>query len=290
MNTIKNMWVKFKQHWTLIKSKQTFLLVITGWAGFASAACPVTHRPTLLAALVCMFLVISGCTMYNMIYDRDIDAKMKRTVKRPLPSGELSVREVFIVATIITVVGLVGAYRLSPLFSLILATGLFIDAVVYTIWLKRHTAYSIIFGGVSGGMPILAGRALGLGSVDIIGALLALAILLWIPTHIMTFSIKYADDYNRAGVPTFPSEYGVDITRKLIALSTVLASIAMVLAAHLIGIRGYYGLAMIVFSVALISLATVYIKRPSPKLDMRLFKVASLYMLGAMLLIGLGVA
>jgi hypothetical protein len=92
-----------------------------------------------------------------------------------------------------------------------------LDVLVYTIWLKRRTPYSILFGGISGGMPILAGRVLATGQLDAIGVLLAAAILLWIPTHIMTFHIKYQQDYASAGVPTFPSVHGISVTRTLIA-------------------------------------------------------------------------
>jgi len=273
---------KLKQYWMLIKSKQTFLLVITGWAGFSSGACPLTHSKMLLASLACLFLVISGCTMFNMILDRDIDAKMNRTAKRPLPSGALKVKEVILWGSIILLVGLGWAFLLSPLFGLIVAAGVFIDLVVYTILLKRTTAFSILFGGISGGMPILAGRALGLGTIDTIGVLLALAILLWIPTHIMTFSIKYRDDYSRADIPTFPSQYGV------IAMSTIMASISMILSAYLIGMNGLCLLAMVLSSIILITFATIYMSKSCYKLDMRLFKMASIYMLVTMILIGFG--
>ena len=76
--------------------------------------------------------------------------------------------------------------------------GLFFDVVVYTIWLKRRSAWSIVWGGVSGGMPVLAGRALGLGRIDEVGILLALAVLFWVPTHILTFNLRYYDDYQQA--------------------------------------------------------------------------------------------
>jgi len=162
---------------------------------------------------------------------------------------------------------------------------LFLDAVIYTVTLKRYTPYSIIYGGLSGGMPILAGRSLGLGYIDVIGVLLALAIVFWIPTHIMTFSIKYADQYEKAGIPTFPSAYGVDTTRKVIAWSTVLASFAMITVAYLLELQGYYFMCLVLFSLALISLATITVFKKSLKLNFSLFKAASLYMLGSMLLL-----
>jgi len=99
--------------------------------------------------------------------------------------------------------------------------------VIYTLWLKRRTAWSIVWGGISGAMPILAGRVLATGHIDLVGILLALAILFWIPTHTLTFSIKFREDYSNAGIPTFPSTYGETFTRATIAISSVLAALAM---------------------------------------------------------------
>ena len=81
--------IKLQAYWELTKSKQTFLLLITGWAGFASAGHPVTDWVTMLSLLGSLYLAISGSTVLNMYMDRDIDARMPRTVKRPLPAGVL---------------------------------------------------------------------------------------------------------------------------------------------------------------------------------------------------------
>lgn len=274
-----------KEYWTMIKSKQTYLLVITGWAGFSSARCPVEGWETSLAVLGSLFLAISGCTIFNMVYDRDIDSVMPRTKKRPLSTGSISLPNAILAASIISGLGVGWAFTIDTLYGWIILAGLFLDAVIYTVVLKRYTPYSIIYGGLSGGMPILAGRSLGLGYIDLIGVLLALAIVFWIPTHIMTFSIKYGDQYEKAGIPTFPSAYGVDTTRKIIALSTVLASFVMIYAAYLIEIQGYYFFTLVLFSLALVSLATLTVKKKSLKLNFSLFKAASLYMLGSMLLL-----
>jgi len=276
-----------KAYWSLIKSKQTYLLVITGWAGFSSAQCPVVGWETTLALIGSLFLAVSGSTIFNMAFDRDIDAKMGRAQNRPLPTGLISLPNALLYASIVSALGIGWAFTLDPLYGWVVMAGLFFDAVIYTVVLKRKTPYSIIYGGISGGMPILAGRTLGVGSIDLIGILLAAAIVFWIPTHIMTFSIKYQDQYAAANVPTFPSVYGVETTRKIIAGSTILASLIMIVAAELIGMKGYYLIALVLGSIALVSLATLTVMKPSQKLNFRLFKAASIYMLGAMLLIGL---
>jgi protoheme IX farnesyltransferase len=181
--------------------------------------------------------------------------------------------------------GVGWALTLSPLYGAVVFAGLFFDVVVYTIWLKRRTPYSIVIGGLAGGMPVLAGRVLAVGQMEAVGLLLTLAVLLWIPTHIMTFSIRYEQDYLNAGVPTFPSIYGVPTTRRIIALSSLAAALAMVVAAVLIGMDWRYLRFLGLLSVGLLGLVALSLVRPSDRLNFGVFKYASVYMLGSMLLV-----
>jgi protoheme IX farnesyltransferase len=134
-------------------------------------------------------------------------------------------------------------------------------------------------------MPILAGRVLGEGHVDWVGVALATGVLLWIPTHIMTFSMRYFEDYERAGIPTFPSTYSYQTTRFVIAISSVLAAITMGAAAYGVGMTVGYLRILIILSAGLFYLAISSTSRPSDRLNYGLFKYASLYMLSAMLLL-----
>lgn len=273
---------KFRQYYALIKSLQTGLLLITGLTGYMSSRCPYTNWQTLLALGGSLFLAISGSTVLNMWYDRDIDARMERTHWRPLPSGEIKSGEAFYLGVVLSMIGVSWALTIDLLYGIVVLAGLFFDVVVYTIWLKRRTCWSIIWGGISGGMPILAGRALGTGTLDWVGISLALAILFWIPTHIMTFSMRYHHDYRQAGVPTFPSQYSFQATRLTIAISSVLAAIFIGVAAYGIGINFGYLRLFALLSVGLFSLAVLSVIKRSEKINFGLFKYASLYMLSAM--------
>jgi len=282
---LKTVLAKLRLYWPLTKSLQTGLLLSTGLTGFMSARCPVMHWMMLLALAGSLFLAISGSTVLNMWRDRDIDAKIKRTANRPIPSGRVSPNAALRLGLILSVLGVGWAMLLSPLYGLIVFAGLFLDVVVYTFWLKRRTPWAIVWGGVSGGMPILAGRALGIGQIDWIGILLALAVLLWIPTHIMTFSMRYHDDYRRAGIPTFPSVYGFQTTRVIIATSSLAAALAIGLAALGLGTAWGYLRLLVVLSGGLLALAIGSLARPSERVNFGLFKYASLYMLSTMLLL-----
>jgi len=282
MNKIKR---KFRLYWPLIKISQTSLLMVTGLAGYMTARCPVTHLSTMLGLFLSLFLTIGGSTILNMWYDRDIDAKMPRTTKRPLPAGLVTPQETLRLGLIVSIIGTAIAVAMDPLYGLIIFGGLFIDVVLYTMWLKRKTAWSIIWGGISGGMPILAGRALGIGTIDWIGIALMFAILFWIPTHILTFSMRFKEDYELAGVPTFPSTYGDFFTRKTIAISSVLGAIIIGIAAYGIGTTWGFLRLMGVLSGGLLALAIASVIKPSETVNFGLFKYASLYMFSAMILL-----
>ena len=275
---------KFHAYWLLIKSLQTGLLLATGLAGYMSARCPVFNLGTLAGVAISLFLAIAGSTILNMWWDRDIDSKMLPTQKRLLSSGQIAPADALRLGLLLSLAGVGLALALDALYGLIVFAGLFFDVVIYSIWLKRRTCWSIVWGGISGGMPILAGRALGVGSIDAIGLLLCLGILFWIPTHILTYSMKYSSDYRAAGIPTFASTYGFPATRLTIAISSVFAALSMGLAAWQIGVTVFHlgGLALI--SVILFALAALSVLRPTEKLNFGLFKFASIYMLLAMAL------
>lgn len=277
---------KIRLYWPLIKSSQTGLLLATGIAGYLSAGTKITF-PLLIGISFSLFLAISGSTIMNMWYDHDIDARMKRTHKRPAASGELNRQEVFYVGMIVSLIGVGWALTIAPLYGLVVFAGWFFDVVVYTFWLKRRTAWSILWGGISGAMPILAGHVLAVGRIELIGVLLALAILFWIPTHTLTFSIKFLDDYNNAGVPTFPSTYGETFTRAMIAISSVLAAIAIGWASVLIGISAGYLRLIAVLTAGLLLLAFATFRVQSEQVNFGLFKYASLYMLSSMIILAM---
>lgn len=284
---MNHIWIKIKHYWPLIKSMQTALLTVTGIAGYMSARCPFTHWTTMTGLVASLLLSISGSTVLNMWYDRDIDSVMNRTHHRPIGSGIVTPREALLLGISLSIAGVGLAALLSPLYGLLIFGGIFFDVAIYTILLKRRTCWSVVWGGIAGGMPILAGRALGMGQVDGIGIMLALAILFWIPTHILTFSMRYREDYATAGIPTFPSTYGDQYTRVVIAIASVLAAGVMGGAAILIGVRQGALHLLGILSGGLLVMAVLMLLKPNSRLNFHLFKYASVYMLASMLLLAI---
>lgn len=279
---------KLSHSWPLIKSYQTGLLLTTGIAGYISARCPVMHWYIFLGLIVSLALAISGSTVLNMWYDRDIDAKMTRTCNRPLVKGSVSPNEAFCLGLGLSTLGVSLATWLNPFYGLVVFAGLFTDVIIYTVWLKRRTCWSIVWGGISGGMPILAGRVLGSGQIDGVGLLLGLAVLFWIPTHILTFSLRHQEDYKNAGIPTFVSTYGTKVTRVIIAGSSIAAALCIGTAGILTGVRWGLIRVLAALSGVLLVLALWSIFRPNEKVNFGLFKFSSVYMLGSMILLSFG--
>jgi protoheme IX farnesyltransferase len=289
MKKPKNLIVQFKtKYWPLLKSLQTTLLLVTGIAGYLSARPEDAGAGRLLSVAGSLFLAIGGSTVLNMWYDRDIDAIMKRTCTRPLAAQRISPNEALALGVTLSVLGVGWALWISPLYGAVIFAGLFFDVAIYTVWLKRRTAWSIVWGGISGGMPVLAGRVLATGEIDLVGIALTLAILFWIPTHILTFNMRYHEDYTAARIPTFASALGFRATRIIIAASSILAALAMGLASYWVG-TSVGGLRLLaVLGTGLLILALSSAASASDRLNFSLFKYASLYMMGAMLLLVFG--
>jgi protoheme IX farnesyltransferase len=270
--------------WWLTKGPQSLLLLVTGLAGYASAG-----GGGLYGALAgSLLLAIAGSTVLNMVHDRDLDARMRRTAGRPLVTGRVRPGAALAVGIAATGAGVGWALGLHLLYGLIVLGGVLFDVGVYTLWLKRRTPMSILWGGVAGAMPVLAGRALGVGQVELVGVLLALSVLLWIPTHILTFSLKYAADYRAAGVPVLPNVRGERYTRVVVGVSTALAAVTMTTATALVGTHAGALVLVALAGLGLAGMAAMAVVRSAPRLDRTLYKLASVYMLAAMAALAIG--
>jgi len=287
----------------LIKARQTILLVYTGVLSYlitvASEAVEIDWF-NLLHLAISLYLAVSGTTVLNMYIDRDIDAIMERTKDRPLPSGKITASTVLIVGTVLTVVGIFLAFlTLNLVTAIIIFLGFFFDVVVYSILLKRRTKYSIIFGGIAGGLPAWAGRTAILGSLpgieffglDWVGFLLLIFILAWIPVHILTIALipKNFEGYKKANIPMWPIVSSKAQTMRVIAIGAFLSSVALYEAARLLGVNAIIIIIWGVLSLLIIILSIKNLIKPTNKLTFLIFKIASLYMLLGFLLVFLGV-
>ena len=135
----------------------------------------------------------------------------------------------------------------------------------------------------------MAGRVLAIGHIDLVGILFVLSIVLWIPSHIVTLSIKYREDYRMAHIPVWPNVYGEMTARRLIAVANLLNAGVLMASGALLGVNPAAMVSIALSAAAMIALALWGLVRPNPRTTRTLFKAASIYMLLSFLLITFGV-
>ncbi len=279
----------------LIKAKQTILLLYT--AVFSYIITVVEQSVSFewfnfLFLILSLFLAVSGTTQLNMYIDRDIDAIMERTKNRPLPRGMVSPMTVLFNGIILTSIGILIAFlTFGWLTALIIFLGFFFDVVIYSILLKRRTKWSIIFGGIAGGLPAMAARIAVLESVDWIGLMFLIFILCWIPVHILTLALipKNYNGYKEAKVPMWPVVSSKNQTMRVIAIGAFLSSLTLYEIAQIMDANAIIRIIIGICSFSLILIVIKSLIKPSDKLTFLIFKIASLYMIIGFFLIYLGV-
>lgn len=174
---------------------------------------PLDKWLDIICAIIGSALVIAAAGAFNNIYDRDIDAIMNRTKKRPTVTGDIQIKYVWIIGIGSTIIGLLALYIATPLAALLGLTGLFFYVFPYTIWTKRHTVYNTEVGSISGAMPPLIGWA-AIHPNIMHPAILGLFVisLIWQMPHFYAISIRKYDDYRAANVPMLPVAKGMKRT------------------------------------------------------------------------------
>jgi protoheme IX farnesyltransferase len=198
---------------TLLKPRVVVLVVFTGLVGLLVA--PGHLHPVLaFAAVLCIAVAAGAAGAINMWYDRDIDALMRRTQRRPIPAGRIEPGEAlgFGVALAVGSV-LVMWLATNTLAAAILALSIGFYVFVYTMWLKRRTPQNIVIGGAAGAFPPLIGWAAVTGSLDTLPILLFLIVFAWTPPHFWSLALWASADYERVGVPMLPVVAGARSTR-----------------------------------------------------------------------------
>ena len=206
----------------LLKPRVLSLVVFSGAIGLIVA--PGHLNPVLaFTAILCITVAAGACGAINMWYDRDIDAIMRRTRRRPIPAGRIEPGAAlgFGITLAVGSVIVMGLALNIPA-ALILALSICFYVFVYTVWLKRRTPQNIVIGGAAGAFPPVIGWAAVTGSVDLIPLVLFAIIFIWTPPHFWSLALWANDDYKRAGVPMLPVVSGAKETRRQIMLYTII--------------------------------------------------------------------
>jgi protoheme IX farnesyltransferase len=228
-------------------------VTIRSLGAFLALVKPVAVLPHFITAAAAMFLAAGGApppylllgtllgggcvaaaaNTINSYLDRDIDALMARTRRRPLPTGRVSPEASLLLAAAL---GLAGLFILGGLVNRV-AVALALAALAYyilpyTLWLKRRTWWSAVIGSGAGAMPPLIGWAAVTGRIEPIPFLLAAVVVLWTLPHFWTLAVARRDDYQRAGLNVLPQK-GVAATIAVCSVLLVAVSLALVWAAGL---------------------------------------------------------
>ncbi len=272
----------------LMKPRVMSLVVFTALVGLLIAPGHI-HPVIAVAALVCITVGAGAAGALNMWYDADIDARMARTVGRPIPRGRVAPGEAAGFGFTLAVFSVVTLGLLvNVLAAALLAFTIFFYVAIYTIWLKRATPQNIVIGGAAGALPPMIGWAAASGTLALEPTLLFLIIFFWTPPHFWALSLYRVEDYVRAGIPMLPVVAGEQETRRQILLYTLILS-PLGVAPWLLGYAGSaYGVAALTLGTCMIALALrVWREQSGHTASKQLFGFSILYLfaLFAMLLV-----
>jgi heme o synthase len=266
----------------LMKPRVMSLVVFTAFTGLMLA--PGQLNPVFASiAILCIAVGAGASGALNMWYDADIDARMQRTVGRPIPRGAVSREDALTFGVIlaigsVTTLGLIVNWVAAALLALTIGFYLF----VYTIWLKRRTPHNIVIGGAAGALPPMIGWAAATGSVSLESIVLFLIIFMWTPPHFWALALYRARDYERAGVPMLPVVAGAEETRKQIVIySALLVLVAFLPALCNLGGPAYALTAIIAGGILLaraLALNRVRDGRAAERAARRLFAFSIVYL------------
>jgi heme o synthase len=231
-----------------------------------------------------LFLIISGTmasmgsSALNHYYDRDIDKIMQRTSKRPIPSGKLLPRQVLLYGLLLCLASVsLAALTLNMVTASMIALGIFIYVVVYTIWLKRNNPSNIVIGGFAGSAASMAGWSAATGTIDLLGFLVGLLVFLWTPAHFWCLAIKAREEYVTVNVPMLPVLVGNQKTATYIFYNTAIL-LPYSLALYFFGLGVLYTIIAAVAGSLMLLYHYKLAKEPTPEFAWKAYKVTAPYL------------
>ena len=267
----------------LTKPRVMSLVVFTGLCGMLAA--PVLPPLAIgFTAVLCIALGAGAAGALNQWYEADLDAKMRRTATRPLPSGRMDRQTALHFGVGLSVFSVVlMQLATNTLAAASLAASILFYVFVYTVWLKRRTPQNIVIGGAAGAFPPLIGWVAATGRIELLPVLLFAIIFLWTPPHFWALSLFVRSDYAAAGVPMLPVTDGIQATRRQIALYTLPLAVAAI-APWPMGLAGpVYGVASVALNAIFAGMALLVLRnratepaRMGP--EKRLFGFSVLYL------------
>ena len=267
------------EYFELTKPKVVGLIVFTAIVGMFLAVPGMPPWQPIVFGTLGIGLAAASAAAVNHVLDARIDAKMKRTRHRPLPTGQLSEKQAGVFAALLGVLSmLILALAVNPLTALMTFLSLIGYAFVYTVYLKRATPQNIVIGGAAGAAPPVLGWMAVTNTIDPNALLLFLIIFTWTPPHFWALAIARKDDYAKVNIPMMPVVYGVKFTRLQILLYTILLFIVGLLP-YLTGMSGlFYLFGAVMLGGGFLYYAIAMMIRDKPELPMQTFAYSVNYL------------
>ena len=277
---------KIADYYELTKPNVWWLLVFTAIGAMIRAGGISGEFSIQTEIIVLVILSVTcgtaGAEAISNYIDRDIDAIMKRTKNRPIPSGRIKASNSLIFGIILSIIAVSTTYAIDtinnstvPIVTFLMLFGLFDYLIVYSAYLKRKNFTNIILGGFSGAMPALIGYTAVSKIITIEGLLISALVFIWIPAHIWSLSLRFKEDYSEADIPMLPIIVSLKTSIRLIALSSIIL-IIFSLMIYQIGII-YLIAAVISGGIVLVASIRLLID-PSQEKAWTLFKISSPYL------------
>jgi heme o synthase len=208
---------------SLFKLRIGVLIMVTALVGLAVTPGASLSFGQVLVLALSVLVASASAGAYNQYYEHASDRLMARTRRRAFVTGALPHHPAWLLLIGVLLAGSVAAawFTLNAVAAMYVFLGAFFYAVVYTVWLKRRSAWNIVIGGLAGSFAVLAGAAAADPTPGPLPLLLALVLFLWTPPHFWSLAIANRADYAAAGVPMLPVVVGTERAARIVFASTV---------------------------------------------------------------------
>jgi protoheme IX farnesyltransferase len=236
----------WRDYVTLTKPRVISLLLLTTVGAMFIAARGFPGWLPLLGLLLGGYMSAGAAGVFNMIYDRDIDRRMRRTSTRPMVTSVVSTGNAVLFGSALTIGSFLIIAAVSNLLAALLSwAGIAFYVIIYTIWLKRTTWQNIVIGGAAGAIPPLVGWAAVTGELSFLAWCLFTLIFVWTPVHFWALALMIKEDYRAVGVPMAPLVIGERATVLQMVMYALLTMVLTVIpfVMHEFGVV-YFGAAL----------------------------------------------
>ena len=274
----KSTVLTWKNYYTLCKPNVVAEMLFTAVVGMLLAVPGMPPVEPFIFGTIGIALAASSAAAVNHFIDRNADAQMARTEKRPLPTGELTTTNVITFALVLGVSSmLILILLVNTLTAVLTFLSLFGYAIVYTLYLKRATPQNIVIGGIFGATPPLLGWCAMTNEVHPYALLLALIVFVWTPPHFWALAIARREEYAKVNIPMLPVTHGPEFTRLQILLYTILLMIVTLLP-YLTGMSGLiYLVSAVLLGLGFIYYAVLMMRKKDNKTAMKTFVYSIVY-------------